>query len=77
MSEPDSTAPARDNARAVDGPEGDLVQQDKNGVEDPVAPATQHEVAEPPSQESPYSDETLLRKALPQSDSRGVDPSEA
>src|SRR6516225_5713389 len=63
MLQPDPTAPARDGAPAVGGAEGDLVQQDRNATENPVAFARQHGGAEPPSQESPYSDETL-----PQSD---------
>src|SRR3974390_847295 len=68
MLQPDPTAPARDNAPAAGGPEGDLVQQDKNGTKNPVAFARQHGVAEPLAQESPYSDETLLHEAVPQSD---------
>src|SRR6516164_7946233 len=68
MLQPDPTAPARDDAPAVGGPEGDLVQQDKNGTENPVACARQHAVAEPPAQEPPCSDETLLYEALPQTD---------
>ena len=68
MLQPDPTAPARDDAPAVGGAEGDLVQQDRNGTEDSVAFARQHGGAEPPSQEVRYSDETLLRKALPQRD---------
>ena len=63
MLQPDPTAPARDDAPAVGGAEGDLVQQDRNATENPVAFARQHGGAEPPSQESPHSDETL-----PQSD---------
>src|SRR6516165_2671540 len=68
MLQPDPTAPARDDAPAVGGPEGDLVQKDENGTENPIAFARQHAVAEPPAQESPCSDETLLREAQPQSD---------
>jgi inorganic triphosphatase YgiF len=63
MLQPDPTAPARDDAPAVGGPEGDRVQQDKIGTENPVAFARQHGVAEPPAQESPR-----LHEALPQSD---------
>ena len=68
MLQPDPTAPARDDAPAVGGPEGDLVQQDRNGTKNPVVFARQHGSAEPPAQESPCSDETLLHEAVPQSD---------
>jgi hypothetical protein len=68
MLQPDPTAPARDNAPALGGPEGDLVQKDRNRTENLVAFAKQYGGAEPPSQEVPYSDETLLREALPQRD---------
>src|SRR6516225_5361932 len=73
MLQPDPTAPARDDAPAVGGPQGDLVQQDKNGTENPVAFAKQYGGAEPPSQEVRYSDETLLRKALPQRDTASLE----
>jgi len=74
MLQPDPTAPARDDAPAVGGPEGDPVQQDKIGTENPIAFAGQHGVAEPPAQESPCSDATLLHEAVPQSDTATGSP---